>query len=132
MLQTTGNYYLYKLGFVCPSWKQRDRSQLSVSLLLPDSTTHQLSKGFWRALLALWMDKNQDEVGKSSGDIPVHYKRSRTGWHWYMGFLLMIFFSPHHYPCPPTLYLSGLKNNVAFLDEEISYPNVSFCMGGLT
>lgn len=44
----------------------------------------------------------------------------------------MIFFSPHHYPCPPTLYLSGLKNNVAFLDEEISYPNVSFCMGGLT
>lgn len=90
---------------VCPSWRQRNRSQLSVFLLVPDSTTHQLSKGFWSTLWEFWMDKNQDDVGKSSGEITVHYKRSRTEWDCYWWFLLRIFFSPHHYPSPPTLYL---------------------------
>lgn len=63
---------------VCPSWRQRNRSQLSVFLLVPDSTTHQLSKGILEHSLGILdVDKNQDDVGKSSGEITVHYKRSK-------------------------------------------------------
>lgn len=44
------------------------KTQIPVYLLVPGSTTWQLSKGFWRALLALRVDKNQEKVGKGSGE----------------------------------------------------------------
>lgn len=61
-----------------PSWRQRNRSQLSVYLLVLGPTTCQLSKGFGRGLLALRTDKKQDEAGRSSREIPTLYKRTRT------------------------------------------------------
>lgn len=77
------------------------------------------------------MGKNQDEVGKSSGETPIHYERTKTTFVAH-GISADDFLFSITIPVPLPLYLLGLKNNLAILGEEISYPNINLHVGGLT